>query len=187
MPIVIAISGKRKSGKDYCTNLIREVLVQKRFDVSVAGISHSLKMEFAKKHGLKYEELLTDGPYKELYRKDMIQWGEEARCKDSGLFCRAAISSTMDSDIVIISDCRRRTDYEYFSANYRTVTIRIETSEEDRKQRGYQFVEGVDDAESECGLDDYKFNLVIKNQSGTDLSQQLNMVTEKISRIIDKL
>lgn len=55
MPIVIAISGKRKSGKDYCTNLIREVLVQKRFDVSVAGISHSLKMEFAKKHGALFE------------------------------------------------------------------------------------------------------------------------------------
>ena len=58
--------------------------------------------------------------------------------------------------VVIVSDCRRKTDItffeEYFGREY-TRRVRIEASEEKRKQRGFVFQDGVDKAESECGLD----------------------------------
>ncbi|CAL2045008.1 unnamed protein product [Caenorhabditis brenneri] len=183
---VIAISGKRKSGKDYCTRIIKESLSRKNINVAIVGISNSLKEQYAKLHGLDFAELLTDGPYKEQFRKDMIRWGEDARKNDSGLFCRASIDPVVNTDIVIVSDCRRSTDYEFFTMNYTTLTVRIETSEENRAQRGFEFVEGVDDAESECGLDGYNFDFVLKNLTGGNLMKQLDLFFDKLFSTISK-
>lgn len=40
---------------------------------------------------LDLKELLSDGPLKEKYRKDMITWSDEVRAKDYGYFCRVAM------------------------------------------------------------------------------------------------
>lgn len=34
---------------------------------------------------------MSDGPYKEKYRRDMIAWSEEVRRDDYGAFCREAM------------------------------------------------------------------------------------------------
>ena len=57
--------------------------------------------------------------------------------------------------ILIVSDCRRKTDIKFFEEMFGrdcTKRIRVEASEEVRKQRGYVFQNGVDDAESEYAL-----------------------------------
>lgn len=49
---------------------------------------------------------------------------------------------------------RRQSDLKFFRDNYACVTsVRISASDTARAQRGFQFVCGIDDAESECGLD----------------------------------
>ena len=70
--------------------------------------------------------------------------------------------------ILIVSDCRRKTDISFFEQEFGRECIkrvRVEASDELRKQRGYVFQNGVDDAESECGLDhiDGGFDFVLKN------------------------
>lgn len=40
---------------------------------------------------LDLKELLSDGPYKEKYRKGMITWSDEVRKQDYGYFCKAAM------------------------------------------------------------------------------------------------
>lgn len=40
---------------------------------------------------LNLKELLSDGPYKEKYRKDMITWSDEVRKQDYGYFCKVAM------------------------------------------------------------------------------------------------
>lgn len=40
---------------------------------------------------LDFKELLSDGPYKEKYRKDMITWSDEVRARKYGYFCEAAM------------------------------------------------------------------------------------------------
>ncbi|CAI2354723.1 unnamed protein product [Caenorhabditis sp. 36 PRJEB53466] len=182
---VVAISGKRKSGKDYCTRILKQELEKLFVRTAVTGISNSLKMEFAKIHRLDYAELLSDGPYKEQYRKEMIKWGEDVRSRDSGLFCRAAIDPFVDNEVVIVSDCRRPSDYEFFTSNHPTLTIRVETSEENRRERGFRFVEGVDDGESECSLDGYAFDEILKNITGEDLSIQIGQIIARILNISD--
>lgn len=57
----------------------------------IIRISEPIKSEWAKKLNLDLQMLLSDGPYKEKYRKDMIDWSDEIRAKDYGFFCRKAI------------------------------------------------------------------------------------------------
>lgn len=57
----------------------------------VIKISAPIKLHFAKTRGLDLQELMGQSEYKEIYRKEMIKWGEDIRNKDHGYFCRAAI------------------------------------------------------------------------------------------------
>ncbi|PAV86275.1 hypothetical protein WR25_10678 [Diploscapter pachys] len=160
--LIVAISGKRKSGKDFVAKRLAEKLRQVA-TVHLAGVSHSLKQEYAQIHDLNYDELLTDGPEKEQHRRDMIEWGEQKRKQDAGYFCRKAVSADPNCDICIITDCRRTTDMEFFKNYCKTLAVRIDADLEVRKSRGYIFFYGIDDAESECGLDDYKHDFVLQN------------------------
>lgn len=110
--------------------------------------------------------------YKETYRKAMIVWGEEMRHKDPGYFCRLATEEA-DKLVWLVCDARRTTDMDYFKKHYGqcAITVRVEASEAVRLERGWTFTPGVDDAESECGLDQYSCDIVITNNDiiGSDV------------------
>jgi phosphomevalonate kinase len=59
------------------------------------------------------------------------------------------------SAVWIISDCRRQTDVKYFLEKYQGLakTVRITASDQARSSRGWKFTEGIDDMETECGVD----------------------------------
>ena len=60
------MSGKRKSGKDFVASRLYKHFGE---DVSIIRLSAPLKKAFATENNLDYENLLTSGMYKELYRK----------------------------------------------------------------------------------------------------------------------
>ena len=69
---------------------------------------------------------------------------------------------------MIVSDCRRKTDISSIKQIYETqsatvVTVRICCDEETRKSRGFKFQQGIDDCETECGLDDFKHDFELQN------------------------
>lgn len=80
----------------------------------------------------------------------------------------------------IVSDIRRKTDVQWFKENYGSLvkTIRLVADEETRIERGFQFKNGVDDAISECGLDDFnEWDVIIDNgKDRKSLDSQLNSV-----------
>ncbi|KAK5979302.1 Phosphomevalonate kinase [Trichostrongylus colubriformis] len=180
--MVVLFSGKRKSGKDYCSEKLKEALSP--IPVSIYGVSHILKALYAEDHGLNYSELVSDGPYKEIHRSNMIRWGEGVRSEQPDFFCRATIPTDCTDDVVIISDCRRPSDIEYFQNNYETLKVRITASDEERKRRGFEFVDGIDDMPSECALDDYPHDFVIINDSSCNLGDQLHAVVHSIQRVL---
>jgi hypothetical protein len=70
--------------------------------------------------------------------------------------------------VVIISDARRPSDVEFFqqgalAGRWALLTVRIEASDVVRAQRGWLFTAGVDDAESECGLDGREWDVEVDN------------------------
>lgn len=173
--LVILFSGKRKSGKDYVTDRLLEAFNKhngrttdrsgKCCTAEIGRLSAPLKRAYAEEHGLDYQELLSDGPYKEKYRASMVKWGEEKRKADPGFFARLVVGAAK-AEILIISDARRATDLEFFrqpaafgygeaseGCPWKLLTVRVECSVEERNQRGFRYDPAVDAAESECGLD----------------------------------
>jgi len=147
----------------------------------IIRISAPIKQFWAKELNLDYKELLSDGPYKEKYRKEMIIWSDKVRHNDYGFFCREAMKLAT-RDIIFVSDIRRKTDIRWFKENYGNIvkTIRLNTDDEIRIQRGWKFEDGVDNVQSECDLDDYTEWDWIFNNSDTETS---NLLSEKIGSL----
>ena len=111
---IICFSGKRKSGKDYVTELLhrkytascifmvflddRESIFPRLCDSVVIRLSAPIKQHWADSLSLDLKELLGDGLYKEEHRAEMIAWGEMERARDPGVFCRSAIEMSNGKD-----------------------------------------------------------------------------------------
>ncbi|XP_045538848.1 phosphomevalonate kinase [Papilio machaon] len=183
--VILLFSGKRKSGKDFLTDHLQKILLDK---CEIIKISKPIKSHWAKVKGLNLDELLSDGKYKEQYRLDMIQWSEEMRFKDYGCFCHSACQNAVDKPVWIVSDIRRKTDIQWFKENYSDVirNIRITADDDTRKARGYNFQLGVDDVASECDLDDYNdWDLIINNgKNGQSLEEQISAILTLIQHVV---
>ncbi|NXE16591.1 PMVK kinase, partial [Lophotis ruficrista] len=86
--------------------------------------------------------------------------------------------------VQVVSDARRLSDVEWFRDVYGDVvqTVRVVASEETRKRRNWVFVAGVDDTESECGLDQgVAFDWVITNDGDERcLDEQLEPLLQSL-------
>ena len=192
--LILLFFGKRKSGKDYVTDFLHSRLnSQLNCDISViVRLSGPLKRLYAQNHGLDFAQLLSSSSYKEKYRLPMIQWSEELRNRDPGYFCRAAIKDSAQSanSVWIVSDCRRSTDLAFFEREYpgKTLKVKVTANEETRMKRGFRFMEGVDDKQSECGLDhvtEKDIHFIIHNDD--DNQQGFKTEMEELERKIKDL
>lgn len=65
----------------------------------IIRLSGPIKYQWAKSEGLDFDELLSDGKYKENHRLRMAKWGENVRKEDYGYFCRAAIEMYKSNEL----------------------------------------------------------------------------------------
>lgn len=184
--LILLFSGKRKSGKDYFTDCLFDKIGAEQS--VIIKISAPIKSHWSKQHHLDLNLLLSDGEYKEKHRLDMIRWSEEKRNEDYGFFCKAAVEhfEAETKPVWIVSDIRRKTDIRWFRENYgkSVKTIRIYASEETRIKRGWQFSKGVDDAPSECDLDDVEeWDHNISNNEGESLEDSITQILHWIQQI----
>ncbi|KAH7645000.1 phosphomevalonate kinase [Dermatophagoides farinae] len=196
--LVLILSGKRKSGKDY----VEQLLIERYPDQILSfRISAPIKCEYARRNGLNYEELLTSSQYKESFRKQMVEWSESVRQYDPHHFLRIAILDSYRQNnghkkpIWILNDARRPTDLRYFQSdeneinldnNCKQLTIRIRSDDSIRIDRGWKFTIGIDDQTTECGLDEYQqWNYRIDNNGGKDeLLKELSPILSEIDMVI---
>ena len=73
--LILLLSGKRKSGKDYvCQKLVQFLQDEPQaFALTLITLSSPLKEIYALEHGLDYQRLLDSSDYKEKFRLDMIK------------------------------------------------------------------------------------------------------------------
>jgi len=176
--IVICLSGKRKSGKDYLADRMVKELRALDVSVEIGRLSEPLKREYARIHQLDLDELLSASAYKELHRAKMVEWSEPIRHQDPGQFCRLVMEQCA-STVCIVSDCRRPTDLLYFARHYsRMISVRVECCERVRESRGFVFTVGIDDADTECALDAHdSWDFVVRNDGdATTLTDELSRV-----------
>ncbi|XP_071654080.1 phosphomevalonate kinase [Temnothorax longispinosus] len=181
---IFLFSGKRKSGKDYITDILYNRIGSQRG--TIIRLSGPIKSHWAKSLGLDIDQLLGHGEYKEKYRLEMVKWGEDMRRKDYGYFCRAAIDmcNARDKSVWIISDVRRKTDVKWFIENFGDAcrTVRIVCPEEVRQKRGWVYTPGIDDSETECDLDDVdNWDVVLENDDDSDVEAMLRQLLGLVS------
>ncbi|CAL7939303.1 unnamed protein product [Xylocopa violacea] len=180
--VILLFSGKRKSGKDYITNILQERI---GFENGIViRLSGPIKSHWSKSVGLDIDQLMGNGEYKENYRLEMAKWGESIRRQDHGYFCRAAIDmyNAYSKSVWIVSDVRRKTDIQWFVENFGDIckTIRIESDDSVRNKRGWVYVPGIDDAETECDLDDVEtWDLKVTNNN-----ENVEFILQEILRLI---
>nr|XP_974268.1 PREDICTED: phosphomevalonate kinase [Tribolium castaneum] len=181
--LILLFSGKRKSGKDYICEALKANLGDN--NCTIIRISGPLKRLYAESHDLTtgdVNEMMTDGPLKEKFRAEMIQWSDEIRGRDFGFFCKAATDLADLKPFWIVSDIRRKTDIHWFKNTYKDKIIkliRIQADEVTRQKRGWVFTEGVDDVTSECDLDDFSdWDLIIKNNNAEELGEGLGKLMQ---------
>ncbi|XP_075675991.1 phosphomevalonate kinase [Dermatophagoides pteronyssinus] len=194
--LLLILSGKRKSGKDFLEQLLMEKYPGK---ILSFRISAPIKQEYAKCNNLNFEELLTSSEYKESFRKQMVEWSESIRKQDSNYFLRLTILDSYrknnghEKPIWILNDARRKTDLEYFDSNNeinlencKKLLIRIESNDQVRKNRGWKFTNGIDDQTTECGLDNFTdWNYFIQNNGTKDeLIEKLLPILSEIDNIL---
>lgn len=182
--LVLLFSGKRKSGKDYVVGKLEKMIGMENCEV--LRLSGPLKRQYALEHNLDYEKLLDSSSYKEQYRSAMVAWGEAKRTEDPAFFCDLTTMSAK-KPLWIVSDARRITDLEYFKCKYKTIHVRVVASEETRLKRGWTFVSGVDDAESECGLDHENHDILVDNNGDADVLTKSLEILSSIGRTHLKL
>nr|QAU32514.1 phosphomevalonate kinase [Dendroctonus armandi] len=178
---ILLFSGKRKSGKDFICEKLKSIIGED--NCCIVRISGPLKQLFAENHNLQINELMSDGPYKEQHRLNMITWSDEIRKKDPGYFCRAACKSAAAKKLWIVSDIRRKTDIKWFKENCSNLKlIRITAALTIRKERGWIFTAGVDDAESECDLDDFgSWDIELANNNREEYENAIRAILKLIS------
>lgn len=95
-----------------------------------------------------------------------------------------SIISAKSAKVWIVSDIRRKTDLKWFKENYgaKIKTVKIFADDIVRAKRGWVFANGVDDAESECDLDDVDdWDFIIdNNDASVDIEDKLSTVLDFI-------
>ena len=113
----------------------------------------------------------------------MVAWSEDKRKQDPGYFCRKAIQPGRDSrkNIWIISDIRRYTDLAFFEM-FNNLKLRVNARDDIRVKRGWTFVKGIDDCETETNLDDYEcWDFIIENNGDEkQLGKQIDEICVKL-------
>lgn len=193
LKLVIILSGKRKSGKDHISTLITNYIGHERMQcLAILRIAGPIKKEFARNNRLDFTRLLDSSDYKENFRMAMVQWSEEYREKEGwNCFLKQAIKEqrAKDKAIWILNDARRPCDLDYFDndpafAGTRVIKLRIEATNEARMSRGWKFTNGIDDRDTECGLDSYdEWTYVINN----DYNDEKKLLTESLRQVYDEI
>lgn len=158
-------------------------------------ISEPIKLEYSKLNKINFDKLMMASEYKEKYRQDMVRWSEAEKLNrnDHNYFLKLALQMSFvndDKPIWMIVDARRLPDVQYFYTSefdsVEIITVRINASEEIRKKRGWSFVSGIDDAQTECGLDEYTnwSYFLTNNGDEVQLMSTLNEMLNQVLKVI---
>lgn len=184
---IIAVSGKRMTGKDTAVGLILKYLRFK--NCCVLNYATPLKQKFCEDYKIDYDKLNTDRDYKEIYRNEMtkflFQFSERyfpdllyakldqmIELKQRGL---------LNLNVVIIGDLRQELDAEILKNKYNAIHIKIYAPPYIRGQRGW-IPTSYDSTVVETSLDSWNSydKMIMNNDSLEQLEENINRYLDEI-------
>ncbi len=166
---IIIFSGKQYSGKDTAAKILMEAMPEfKR-----CAMGDIIKIEYAKKHNLTFEEIEANKPK---YRQGLIDLGNWGRAQNPDYWLEKIVAQEGN---IVVTDVRIKHEYEVFKKSG-AISIRIEAAREIREARGGKLV-GEDDV-TEVDLDniqDWDF-LIDNNKDYETLRKNVLKIVEKL-------
>ena len=167
---IIIFSGKQYSGKDTAAKILMSVLPEYKR----CAMGDIIKIEYARKHGITYEEIEKN---KSMYRQGLIDLGNWGRRQSPDYWIEKIIEQKGN---IVVTDVRIKHEYEVFKSAG-AISIRIEAERAVRESRGGKLV-GEDDV-TEVDLDnihDWDF-LIDNNKDYETLKQNILKIAEQLS------
>ena len=166
---IIIFSGKQYSGKDTAAKILMEAMPEfKR-----CAMGDIIKIEYAKKHNLTFEEIEANKPK---YRQGLIDLGNWGRAQNPDYWLEKIVAQEGN---IVVTDVRIKHEYEVFKKSG-AISIRIEAAREIREARGGKLV-GEDDV-TEVDLDniqDWDF-LIDNNKDYETLRKNVLKIVEEL-------
>ena len=166
---IITFSGKQYSGKDTAAKILIDAMPEFRR----CAMGDIIKLEYAKMHGISYEEIEKN---KSQYRQGLIDLGNWGRSQSPDYWLQKIINQ---EGKIVVTDVRIMHEYEVFKSAG-AISIRIEADRYIRETRGGKLV-GEDDI-TEVDLDniqDWDF-LIDNNTDYETLKKNVLQMVEKI-------
>lgn len=163
--LIILISGKRYSGKDYQA----DILLSKFKDAKKFAFADELKRYCAQKYQLDFNCLKYDNTYKETHRLCLIETAQHISREIGSTHWANMLGrllQTYDDNLVaVISDWRFPHEYQVLQSFFPEAAflkLRIEANDETRKARGWIPNILIDQDISEIALDNEKFDYILE-------------------------
>jgi phosphomevalonate kinase len=172
---LLAISGKRMSGKDTLTQLVSAAARARGHELSAyafAGESKRLFVaaEAARGRELDLERLSNDRAYKESLRPELTRFTVAALAADPLVFVRAvAARIAEDPRAPLVSDLRLRLELDWLRPRFALRVARLQRSDAARAASGWRFDADKDLHHTETELDDPSlWDKVVPNDGAVD-------------------
>lgn len=165
--MLIIFSGKQYSGKDTAAKILMEAMPSFRR----CAMGDIIKIEYAQKHGLTYEEIEAN---KADYRQGLIDLGNWGRMQSPDYWLDKIVAQKGD---IVVTDVRIKHEYEVFK-KAGAISIRVDSDRKIREIRGGKLI-GENDV-TEVDLDDVSdWDYRIENNENYDsLKQKVLLIVE---------
>lgn len=173
--VIIGISGKMGSGKDFIASKIKRHLTSKSIQSIQLAFADALKMEAIHNHGLDFKQAFPGaGQERSSDTRQLLQnIGRQARDKDP-LYWTKIMDSTIrlhesrGVKAFVISDVRFENEAKWIKAN-RGIIIRVNAPDRTRKRalveakNNLELADKIQADSSETALDDWKWDYIVDN------------------------
>lgn len=185
---VLAISGKRYSGKDTFARDLGLAAQRRGLTLQTHAFAFESKRMFVeherREHGahVELDRLQDDRAYKEIWRPKLTELTTTSIARDPLVFCRAVADRIASEEATaLVTDMRLRLEVEHFRSRFDLHLVRLTRSDEERAKSGFVYDAKADTHYTETDLDDASlWDEVVTNDGSLDeLAQKAEAVLER--------
>ena len=177
---VLAISGKRFSGKNTFADLVEALARKHGVEIEQYAFANESKRMFVaaqRERGVEIDlaRLSDDRAYKETWRPELTSFTVAAIADDPLVFVRGvARRIEAEPHAAVITDLRLRLEVDCLQSNFDLIAVRLERNDERRAASGWTYDESKDQHHTETELDDYTkwTSTVSNNGTAAELEQR---------------
>ena len=173
---LIAFSGKRRAGKDQGADLVMDAIKKHSSDsdpvwITKQSIGLFPKEKYCIENNVDLQQVLKDDHFKEKHRSGIIDVASSGREKDSLIWIRQCYDRIIEEfkktgktkGFCFVPDIRFKDEVDFIiekqdndkSNNFiiSSKLVRVTANDNVRKERGWEYIEGVDKHNTEIHLD----------------------------------